>query len=51
MRQPIYNVQLSKTAIFANLRTFEAKNPLKSMLAHRELTIIIPEKFEFFIAF
>ena len=45
MRQPIYNLERQKSAIFLNLRTFEAKNPLFLTAIPREPKTTIPEKF------
>jgi len=43
VRQSIYNLERQKTAIFANLRTFEAKFPLFSMVVPWEPKTTIPE--------
>lgn len=43
MRQPIYNLERPKIAIFLNLRTFKKKFPLFSILALRETKTTIPE--------
>ena len=51
MRQPIYNLEVLKMAVFLDLRTFEPKFPLFSILALWEPKPTIPENMRKIIDF